>query len=157
MDKKKKQDFEYRLRWDDVQYEPGELKVMAYKNGTKWAEETVRTTGVAAQLKLSADRSIIAADGKDLSFITVAITDNNELTVPDAMNKVSFSIEGRGEIVATDNGNPASMVFFASKEREAYFGLLLVIVRAEKGKAGIIKVTAKAEGLKGASVEVRSK
>ncbi|HEY6502443.1 MAG TPA: beta-galactosidase GalB, partial [Chitinophagaceae bacterium] len=62
--KKKKTAFEYRLRWDDVKYEPGEVKVIAYKNGKKWAEQTVRTTDDAAQLKITADRNTIKADGE---------------------------------------------------------------------------------------------
>ena len=94
----------------------------------------MRTTDNAAQLKARADRKIINADGDDLSFITVSIADKNGLTVPEANNKVSFTIEGPGEIVATDNGDPANMVSFASKEREAYFGLLLVISTFSKRK-----------------------
>ncbi|MEP7142327.1 MAG: beta-galactosidase GalB [Ferruginibacter sp.] len=155
--KKKMAAFEYRLRWDEVKYEPGELKVVAYKKGIKWAEETVKTTGPATGLTISADRRMINANGDDLSFITVKITDKNGLLVPVANNKVSFTIEGPGEIVATDNGDPASLVSFASTEREAYFGLILVIVRAEKGKAGTIKVSASSDGLKTTTIEVKSR
>jgi len=154
--KKKKAAFEYRLRWDDVKYEPGELKVVAYKNGKKWEEEVVKTTGVAAQLLIEADRNIIYADGEDLSFITVKVADNNGLMIPDANNKITFSIEGPGEIVATDNGDPANLVSFASKEREAYFGMVLAIVRSEKDKKGIIKVNASSIGLKAAIIEIKS-
>lgn len=155
--KKKKAAFDYRLRWDDVKYEPGELKVIAYKNGSRWAEQIVRTTDNAAQLLINADRNVINADGKDLSFITVKITDKNGLMVPDANNKVSFTIEGPAEIVATDNGDPANLESFASKEREAYFGLVLAIVRSEKGKPGTIKISASSYGLKMATVEIKSK
>jgi beta-galactosidase len=155
--KKKRAVFEYRLRWDDVKYQPGELKVIAYKSGKKWAEESIRTTDNAAKLLISADRNVINANGEDLSFITVKIADKNGLMVPDANNKVSFTIQGPGEIVATDNGDPASLVSFASKEREAYFGLTLVIVRSEKGKPGIIKINASSAGLKPAAVEIKTK
>ena len=155
--KKKKAAFEYRLRWDDIKYEAGELKVIAYKNGKQWAEQIVRTTGNAAQLLLSADRNMINPDGKDISFITVKVADKNGLTVPDANNKIIFSIDGPGEIIATDNGDPANLVSFASKEREAYFGLLLVIVRTEKGRSGNIKITATSQGLKTATAEIKSK
>jgi beta-galactosidase len=154
--KKKKAALEYRLRWDDVIYEPGELKVIVYKQGKRWAEETVRSTGTAAQLTISADRRTINADGEDLSFITVKVTDEKGLMVPDAMNKVRFSIEGTGEIVATDNGDPASLVSFSSPERQAYFGLVLAIVRSQKGKPGKIRVTASSSGLKMAIVEINS-
>jgi beta-galactosidase len=149
--RKKNQPYEYRLRWDDVKYIAGELKVIAYKNGKFWAEGIIRTTGEATQLSISADRKVIAADGSDLSFITVKVTDRNGLAVPTAVNKVSFEIEGPGEIVATDNGDPANLVSFASKERKTYSGLLLAIVRSQKGRPGTIKLKARSDGLKDAT------
>ena len=155
--KKKKAAFEYRLRWDEVKYETGELKVIAYKSGKQWAEQIVSTTGNAAQLIVTADRNVINADGEDLSFITVNVADKNGSRVPDANNKVNFIIAGPGEIVATDNGDPASLVSFASKEREAYFGLVLAVVRSKKGKTGTIKITASSDGLKIATAEIKTK
>jgi beta-galactosidase len=154
--RKKMGKWEYRLRWDDVLYEPGVLKVTAFKNGKKWAEETMQTTGAPARLAIHADRQTISADGEDLSFITVKVTDKNGLMVPVASNKISFSIEGPGKIAATDNGDPASLISFASTERDAYSGLLLAIVRSEKGKPGTMKVTAQSDGLKMATVEIKS-
>jgi len=155
--RKKKAAFEYRLRWDEVKYQAGELKVIAYKNGQFWAEETVKTTEKASKIQASADRSIIKADGEDLAFVTVKITDKNGLTVPDANHKVYFSIEGMGEIVATDNGNPADLVSFSSHERQAFNGLALVIIRAKKGKVGKMKLHIKADGLEATSIELSSK
>lgn len=155
--KKKKSAFEYRLRWDEVKYEPGVVKAVAYKNGNKWAEETIQTTGNAAQLNTTVDRSTINADGTDLSFITVKVTDSKGNVVPDAMNNITFSIEGPGEIVATDNGDPADLVSFASKERKAYFGLALVIVRSVKGKPGAIKIKASSPELKATTIKIDSK
>ncbi len=154
--RKKKGPYEYRLRWDEVKYQPGELIVIAYKNGQKWAEETVKTTGDAAKLELSADRNRIKADGYDLSFVTVRITDKNGLIVPRANNTLQFSIEGPGEIVATDNGDATNLVAFPSKEREAFNGLCLVIVRAKKGESGTIKLTGKSNGLEGKTIEIVS-
>lgn len=155
--KKKKASFEYRLRWNDVRYEPGELKAIAYKHGKKWAEQVLKTTRTAVQLILDADRKLISADGEDLCFITVNIGDQNGTMVPTADNKVRFTIEGPGKIVATDNGDPANLDSFSSNEREAYFGKLLVIVRSVKGKPGNIKITAWSPGLKNSTIEVRSK
>lgn len=155
--KKKKLPFEYRLRWDDVVYEPGVLKAVSYKNGKPWATEMITTTGAAAQLKLSADRNSIQANGEDLSFITVKVTDKNAAMVPDATNNVAFAIEGPGEIIATDNGDPANLVSFASKERAAYFGMVLLIVRSQKGKPGVIKIHATSKSLMSASIEIKTK
>ena len=155
--KKKKGAYEYRLRWDDVKYEPGELKVIAYKNGQKWAEEVVKTTGEASQLQATADRSQIVSDGKDLTFITVKIADKNGLTVPRSNNRIEFNIEGPGEIVATDNGDSYNLESFASHQREAFNGLALVIVRSKAGEKGILTVTAKSTDLKEVKLKIQSK
>jgi beta-galactosidase len=154
--KKKKAAFEYRLRWDGVKYEPGELKAIAYKNGKKWAEEKLVTTGKPGQLRLDADRNLISADGEDLSFITVTVTDGNGLIVPVATNSITFNLDGPGEIVATDNGDPADLVSFSSKERSAYSGMALVIVRSQKGKAGELIITASSPGLKISSIKIKT-
>jgi len=155
--KKKKEAYEYRLRWDNVVYEPGELKVVAYKNGKKWAEEVVKTTGEATQLWATVDRPQILADGKDLAFITVQITDKDGLMVPRSNNRIEFSIVGPGEIVATDNGDSYNLESFTSHKREAFNGLALVIVRFKAGKSGIITVTTKSPGLKDTTVIIKSK
>jgi beta-galactosidase len=145
--RKKKGQYEYRICWDDVTYQPGELKVVAYKRGRKWATDTVKTTGPAKKLVLQPDRSKIAGDGHDLSYVTVTVADKSGLQVPRAKNHIQFSIEGPGEIVATDNGDATSLVSFQSPERDAYNGLALVIVRAKAGQKGKIVLKAKADGL----------
>ncbi len=155
--RKKKSQYEYRLRWEDVVYEPGELKVIAYKNGKPWAEDIVRTTGAPAKLKLETDDKIIKADGKDLAFITVKVKDDNENICPLADNLIKFSIEGPGEIIATDNGNPADFTPFPSHQRRAFNGLALVIIKSMKNKEGIIKVKAESEFLKSSTIEIKSK
>lgn len=155
--RKKKGKYEYRLRWDDVQYEPGELKVVAYKNGKEWAADSIKTTGKPTRLKVIPDRSVIDADGKDLSFITVQVTDESGLTVPNAMNLIKFTIDGPGEIVATDNGDPTNMVPFPSHERKAFNGLASVIIRSKTGDPGIIKIRAESQGLNQSEITIQSK
>ncbi|TAL03010.1 MAG: DUF4982 domain-containing protein [Verrucomicrobia bacterium] len=153
--RKKKGEFEYRLRWDDVKYKAGKLEVVAYKNGKKWATDVVKTTGAAAKLALQADRATIAADQKDLSFVTLTVTDKKGLLVPRSKNQIHFSVAGPGEIVATDNGDATSFESFQSPDRKAYNGLALVIVRATG--PGKITVSAKAEGLKTAETTLHAK
>jgi beta-galactosidase len=148
--------FDYRLRWDDVVYQPGELKVIAYRHGRRWATDVVKTTGPAAQIKLAADRRQIRADGQDLSFVTVTIADREGLLVPRSTNRVTFTLEGPGEIIATDNGDATSHEPFQQNERAAFNGLCLAIVRSEAGLPGKITLRAKATGLKDASVVIRS-
>jgi beta-galactosidase len=154
--RKKKDQYEYRLRWDDVKYQPGELQVIAYKNGKKWAEDVVKTTDAPARLEASADRNEIRADGKDLAFITVRVTDKNGLTVPRANNPITFEIEGPGEIVATDNGDPTNFVPFPAHEREAFNGLALVIVRFNERASGSMTVKTTSPGLKGTQVAIKN-
>jgi len=155
--RKQREPLQYRLRWDDVIYTPGELKVVAYKNGKKWATDVMKTTGTATKLALKVDRATIAADGKDLSFVTVTVADSKGQFVPRSQNRLAFKIEGPGEIVATDNGDPTSFESFQAPERKAFNGLALVIVRAKAGETGKIKLTAKADGLKSASTVIRTK
>lgn len=155
--RKTKGQYEYRLRWDDVTYQPGELKVVAYKQGKEWATDVMRTAGPAAKLTATADRSEIADDGLDLSFVTVEIADKDGVLVPCAANRVRFSIDGPGEIVATDNGDPTSFESFPSKERNTFNGLCLAIIRARPGKASAITLTAASEGLQEATVTLRSR
>lgn len=151
---KKNGQFEYRLRWDDVKYEPGELTVIAYKNAKKWAEERVNTTDIPAMLKAEADRNSIKADGSDLAFITVNITDKKGLRVPDSDNLVRFRVEGPGEIAATDNGDPSDMTEFPSFQRKAFGGRVLVIVRSKDRERGTIILKAESEGLKEALIRI---
>jgi beta-galactosidase len=154
---KTKGPFEYRLHWDDVVYQPGTLKVVAYKNGKKWATDVMKTAGPAAKLTLQADRAQIAADGRDLSYITVTVADKNGLLVPRSKNHIKFEISGPGEIVATDNGDATSFESFQAPEHDAFNGLALVIVRAKAGGAGTIRLTAESDGLKPATIRIKGK
>jgi beta-galactosidase len=155
--RKKKGQYEYRLHWDSVVYEPGILRVVTYKDGKPWAADTVQTARAAAKLQLQADRSLIQANGTDLSFITLKVTDANGVLAPEASDLISFSIAGPGEIVATDNGDAANLEPFPSTARNAFKGLALVIVRAKKGTPGTITVTASAKGLTSTKTIIKTK
>lgn len=150
--RKKRAPYEYRFRWDYVTYEPGELKVVTWKDGKEWASAVVKTAGPAAGMAASADRAAIRADGKDLAFVTVRILDKDGNPAPRAANRLHFTIEGPGEIVATDNGDPTSFEAFQSADRDAFNGLALAIVRARPGTPGKITLRVAAEGLQGATV-----
>jgi beta-galactosidase len=137
----------YRIRWDDVVYEPGELKVVAYKDGEEWAADIMRTAGNSSQMDIKPDRATISADGRDLSFVTLTVQDSNGITVPRANNLIRFSVSGPGEIVATDNGDPTDFNIFSSHDRKAFNGLALVIIKAKRGQTGSIVITAESDGL----------
>jgi beta-galactosidase len=152
--RKKKAQYEYRLRWDDVTYATGELSVVAYKGGVQWATEKVTTAGAATKLTLTPDRKAIAANGKDLSFVTLTVEDQAGLLSPRATNPVHFELTGPGEIVATDNGDPTDRTVFQSKDRAAFSGKALAIVRALAGQKGMITLTATSAGLTAGSAVV---
>ncbi|KAK2767026.1 hypothetical protein FQN54_006344 [Arachnomyces sp. PD_36] len=154
--RQQREEYTYRFRWDDVTYEPGNITVVAYKNGEQWAEDTKITVGEASKLNVTADRTTIDGDGYDLSYITVAVVDENDNIVPDAANGLSFSVEGHGEIVATDNGDPTDMTAFPSLDRNAFNGLALAIVRSNPGETGEITVSVSSDGLEGAEVAVQA-
>jgi beta-galactosidase len=136
----------YRLMWN-VPYAAGALKAVAYKDGKQVAVHEVRTAGAPARVTLNADRTAFAADGADLSFITVRVEDKDGNLCPAADNLVRFKVEGAGRIAAVDNGNAATVESFQADHRKAFSGMALVIVRSERGKAGRIRVTAASDGL----------
>jgi beta-galactosidase len=152
--RRKKGPYEYRLRWDSVRYEPGTLEVVAYRNGTRWATDVVKTAGPPDHLEAGPDRTVIRGDGRDLSFVTVRVADASGVTAPRADNAIHFAVEGPGEIVATDNGDPTSFVPFSSHERRAFSGVCLVIVRAKRGQPGRIVLTASSDSLRTATTVI---
>ncbi len=154
--RKKRGALEYRFRWDDVRYAPGELKVITYKHGAKWAEAIQRTAGAAAKLAAQADRTVLHADGSDLSFVTISVLDANGVLVPQAKQAITFSISGPGSIVAVDNGDATSFEPFQASKRKAYNGLALVVVRTKRGEAGTMTVRAESAGLAAADVILKS-
>lgn len=152
--RRKKEPGHYRLRWNEVVYQPGELTVVAYKRGREWARTAMKTAGAPAQLNAAADHEIIANDGRDLSFVTVRVADDAGTMVPRASHTIHFDVERPGEIVAVDNGDPTSFEPFQARQRKAFNGMALVIVRAARGQAGTFTLTATSEGLRPAAIRI---
>ena len=150
----KKRDYEYRFRWDYVTYAPGEVRVETWKAGQPWATASIRTTGAPAKLELIPDRKEIAADGRDLSFVTVRVLDQNGAVVPDAKPALRFTLSGPGTLAATDNGDPTDMTAFPEPRRKAFNGLALAILRATPGRGGAVTLRVEADGLTPAEVKV---
>ena len=146
---------QYRLRWDQVRYQPGELRVQAWRDGRPWAEDRVRTAGNATQLHAEADRGTLSADGRDLSFISVQVLDASGQPVPQDARVLQFRVEGPAELVATDNGDPTDMTAFPSAMRSTFNGRALAIVRALPGAGGRMRVHIQAQGLAPAVVDIQ--
>ncbi|MFY7828291.1 MAG: beta-galactosidase GalB [Flectobacillus sp.] len=154
--RKKKTAFEYRFRWDDVIYEAGKLEVITYKNAKEWARDVVRTTGIPTKLKLNVDRKQINNKGDDLAFVELSVLDAQGNMVPTANQEVEFEVLGNGELVATDNGDPADLNSFVLPKRKTYSGLALAIVKAKEGKKGSITVRATSKGLQSDEIIIQS-
>lgn len=154
--KRTKKPLEYRLRWDDVVYEPGEVKVVAYKDGKVWAEDIVKTSGKPAQIVFEADRQEMKADGHDLIFATVELQDKDGLFAPRANNLIEFEVSGPARIVATDNGDQTSHESFQNPYINAFNGKALVILKSNKGQPGNIILKARSKGMKPQVIKLKS-
>jgi len=147
--------YTYRLRWNDVAYEPGELKAVAYKDGRKIGAAVMRTAGEPAKLRLTPDRTRLAGTGEDLSYILVEALDKKGNLCPLADNTVQFDVQGPAEIAGVGNGNPLSLEPFQADSRKLFYGKAMLIVRAVEGRRGAIRITATSEGLKDGTARLR--
>ena len=147
----------YRLRWNDVVYEPGEIRVVAYDaDGNVADEKTVRTAGKAKALRIKANRPELAADGDDLVYFTVEAVDSKGNPVPDADNMVKFEVTGAGAFEATANGDPTCLLPFQKPEMKLFSGAATAIARSAKAP-GTLTIKATAKGLKPATATVEVK
>ena len=145
----------YRLMWNDVRYEPGEVKVVAhYPDGTR-SEQVVRTAGRPHHLELVPDRSRIAADGEDLAYVTVRVCDKDGNLIPDAAHLVRFKVTGAGRFRAAANGDASNLDLFHLPQHHAFAGQLTALVQAAD-RAGSITLEATAKGLKKATITLQA-
>ena len=136
----------YRLRWNNVVYEPGEIKVVAYDyDGTPRGQQVVRTAGAPARIVLKADRSTISSKGEDLAFVTVSLVDKDGNPCPTAANEMTFDVKGAGKFRAACNGDATSLVPFNSTAMPLFSGELVVVV--EGTAHGTATLSVSAEGL----------
>jgi beta-galactosidase len=147
----------YRLMWNDVKYEPGIIKVVAYdQSGKAMAEEEIRTAGKPDHLVLEADRKELTADGKDLSYVTVKVVDKEGNLCPDATDELSFKVTGAGKFKVTANGDASNLELFHLPHMKAFQGMLVATVQSGTS-AGKITLAASAKGLKSGVVVLNSK
>ncbi|MFO7869912.1 MAG: beta-galactosidase GalB [Kiritimatiellia bacterium] len=145
----------YRLRWNEVKYEPGVIKVVAMDSrGTAVEETETRTAGPASRIQMSADISRISADGRDLCFITVSVTDDAGCVCPHASDTIEFGMEGPARLAGVGNGDPTSLESFVEPRRKAFHGKCVLIVRSVRGNTGSVRVTASGEGLRPAELAI---
>lgn len=140
-----KQNGDLHVQWR-LPYEPGTLKAISRKAGKELLVREIKTAGPPLSLRLTADRTVITADGTDLSFITVEVLDAGGTSVPVADNRIDFTVEGCGFIAGTDNGDPTDHESLKKPSRKLFNGKALVVIQSD-GQAGNIRLTATSPGL----------
>ena len=147
----------YRLMWMDTKYEPGTVKVVAYNaDGKAVAEKELHTAGKPDHIELVADRNVIKADGKDLSFVTVRVVDRDGNLCPDASHEISFKVKGEGSYRAGANGNAASLESFQRPKMKVFSGMMTAIVSSTE-QPGKITLEATGKGLKKGTLIIESR
>ncbi len=122
----------YRLMWNDVVYQPGEIKVVGYDiNNKAVAEQVIRTAGEPHSVRLTPDREKIKSNGKDLSFVTVEILDKNGNLCPRADNLLFFQVSGAGKLKAVCNGNAIDQTSFSSNYMRTFNGKMVAVIESE--------------------------
>lgn len=146
----------YRLMWMNAKYEPGTIKVVAYDDkGNAVAEKSVSTAGKPYALKLEADRSLIKADGEDLSYVTVSVVDKKGNLCPTATNQLKFSTKGAGKFRAVCNGDATSLEQFHLPTMKTFSGKLVVTLQSSNN-AGNIELSVSGKGLKSGKIVIES-
>ncbi len=152
---RQKTDSTYHVSWR-VPFAPGTLRAVSRQGGKEVLVKEIHTASEPVRLVLIPDRSVIQADGSDLSFVTVEVCDIDGNLVPDATPLIRFSVDGPGEIAGTDNGDPNDPNSLRKPKRQAYYGKALAVIRSE-GRQGDIHLKAVAEGLPEATITIRAR
>ena len=149
----------YRLRWNNVKYEAGEIRVVAYDaQGNKIGEDSRRTAGKPTAIVAQADRKSYRADGEDLVFVTIGVADSKGVAVPTCNNELTFEVTGAGSFEAVCNGDATSLESFKQPRMKLFNGELVVVLRTGR-QAGNIRLTIKdSKGeLKAKTLEINTK
>ena len=147
----------YRLMWDNLIYEPGEIKIIAYNDkNDSVASEVIKTAGEPYAVKLTVDRQTINANGKDLAFVTVEVVDKGGNLCPRANNLLFFEVNGNGRLKALCNGDATDQTSFVSNYMRVFSGKLVATV--ESGKIlGDIELTVSGGLLKKETIQIKIK
>ncbi|WP_343329624.1 glycoside hydrolase family 2 TIM barrel-domain containing protein [Polaribacter staleyi] len=139
----------------DVIYKPGTLKAISYKDGKAVATKEVKTAGKPAKIELFVRRLNLKANDKDLAYIECTVLDKDGNVVPKADNLIKFNIDGEATLMGVGNGDNFSHDSFQAKERKAFNGKCLAIIKTTK-TGGVIQFSASSEGLETASISFKS-
>lgn len=143
--------------WEDVEFEPGEITAIAYKDGQEVMRHSQKTSMEPDNLRLSVSDEICRADGYDLTYITIECLDSDNTPVPTATNQLYIDIEGAGELMGVDNGNPAGGESLKGQKIKLYNGKALAVVRTLRNIPGDIRIKVRGDGIKDAEMIITSK
>ena len=149
----------YRLRWNNVKYEAGEIRVVAYDaQGNKIGEDSRHTAGKPTAIVAQADRKSYRADGEDMVFVTIGVADSKGVAVPTCNNELTFEVAGAGSFEAVCNGDATSLESFKQPRMKLFNGELVVVLRTSE-HPGTIRLTIKdSKGkLKAKTLEINTK
>ncbi|OIQ66130.1 beta-galactosidase BoGH2A precursor [mine drainage metagenome] len=138
-----------------VPYSPGKLKAVGVENGKEMESTILQTSGDAAKIKLIADRKEITANGQDLSYVTIEITDKDNILQPNAANLLHFKIEGPGAIAGVANADMKDTDPYVGNTRKAWHGRALVVIKSTH-ETGDIKLTVSSSGLSEATLNINA-
>jgi beta-galactosidase len=139
-----------------VPYTSGTLKAVGMRGDRAVAESVLATVGNAAALRVTADRTVVQADGQDLSYLVVEAVDANGRLQPHADQELQFSLSGPGVIAAVGNGDAQDGASYQGDRRKLFQGRALVVVRTTK-QSGPIAVKASTPGLSDGSATIEAK
>ena len=149
------------LKWKAT-YQPGKVVAIGYENGKRVMTQTIETTKPAAKTVLKADRKTIAADGRDLSVVTIEVQDQKGRLVPDACPKLTFRLEGNGRILGVGNGDPMYLGEDHPKGKDcktfsipAFNGLAQILIQSSD-EAGTLQLSCESDGLKTSTIQIVS-
>ena len=145
----------YRLKWDNIPFEPGELTVVAYQQGKEIGTATTRTAGKPHAVRLTADRKQLTGDGVDLSEVLVEVVDKEGVVCPTSNNRIQFELGGPAAIAGIGNGDPTSLESFVDAQHQVFQGKAVLLLRTRAGSAGEVRLTAQSEGLQPVSISIQ--
>jgi len=145
----------YYARWD-IPYQAGKIQAMGYKNNKKVTEQILRTADNAAEMKITANKTIVSANNEDIVLLEITIVDQKGIPVPDANNEITVEVTGPAKLIGMDNGNQSDVNAFKTKTRKAFEGRLLLTIQATE-TPGPIKIVLKATGLNPAVYSIQAK
>ena len=140
------------IKWR-IPYSPGTIRAVAYNAGAEVTSDELKTAGEPVALRLKADRSVLDADGQDLSYVEIEMVDAQGIVVPDSDRPVRIDVQGAGRFLCMDNGDTADSDAQLRSDKPTFLGRAQAVIRSGR-TPGTILITATADGLPAATLQL---